>query len=374
MAATDRSAADGQTAREFPAFRFAGTHRQLGRQYGESCGDLIARHLVHAFDRLTAMGGDPDRALAQSSAYRSHVAGRAPWLDEEIRGVAEGADLSLEEAYVLQLRAELLEEQRRAADTDGCTTFAILPDVTADGIGMAGQNADLPAFYSDIGVVVNLIPDDAPEVLIWTPAGQVSYIGLSATGMAAFGNFLYCGGWRTGFPRYLLTRMAMTCRSVTQAADLLDGLQRASSRNVLLLDGAGDALDLETTPSTVGRVHPSDGVLTHTNHFIADEVAHLQDADASSLADSRARLDRIRELIAADRGHLTLEHMKRFFGDRHGVPRCLSRHVADGDPTDVTVASVIARPAAGTLHVAVGPPDEHRYVDHRLQSTREPAR
>lgn len=174
-------------ARTFPFYRFAGTHREIGRQFGEATAEVVRRHRDLALTRLDARSGvTPGQALVVAMRYQPWVVKYAPFLDEEIQGLAEGAGLSLAEAYLLQLRAELAYPpgpQSRAENGDECTTFALLPEATADGSPLIGQNADLPAFYSEIGVIVEIVADDAPRVLMLTPAGQVSYIGINDQGL-----------------------------------------------------------------------------------------------------------------------------------------------------------------------------------------------
>lgn len=89
--------------------------------------------------------------------------------------MADGAGISLNEAYLLQLRAELAVGTGKVHSGDGndeCTAFAVLPKAAADVPPQIGQNADLPAFHTEIGVIVEIVPGDDPRVLMPTPAGQ----------------------------------------------------------------------------------------------------------------------------------------------------------------------------------------------------------
>lgn len=138
------TATNGQMAgttgagRGFPCARLAGTHREIGRQFGEAFTELIRRHRDLALDRLQARAGvDVQTAVGAALRYRPYVIRHAGFLDDEIQGVAEAAGLSLAEAYLLQLRAELAtpvigeagvapsREPALAGETgDECTTFA----------------------------------------------------------------------------------------------------------------------------------------------------------------------------------------------------------------------------------------------------------
>jgi isopenicillin-N N-acyltransferase-like protein len=350
----------------FPSFRFAGAHRQIGRHYGEACAEAIRRHRALALTRLRDRSGvAPHRALADALRYRPFVIEHAAFFDEEIEGIAEGSGISLAEAYLLQLRAELAVGTGTAhngGENDECTTFAILPEATADGSPLIGQNADLPAFYKEIGVIVEIVPDDAPRVLMLTPAGQVSYIGINDRGLGVFANYLTCDGWRLGFPRYLLSRLALTKETGDDAIAAVRAVPRASSRNLIMLDARGTAADLETTPSRDARLDPQNGLLAHANHYVAPELASEERSPERQVANSRARLERMGALLQQYRGALDVETMQAILRDRDCTPDALCRMPGDDPSSDfITFASVIAEPARGRMAVAVGPPTENPY-------------
>jgi isopenicillin-N N-acyltransferase-like protein len=348
----------------FPAFRFSGTHREIGRQFGEATRDLIWQHRELAVTRLgTANGVSTEHALAAALRYRPFVQQYAPFLDEEIVGVAEGAGLSLEEAYLLQLRAELANTAGLYDEVgDECTTFAILAEQTSNGQPLIGQNADLPAFYRTIGVVIEIASDNHPPVLMLTPAGQVSYIGINGNGLGVFANFLTCDGWRLGFPRYLLSRLALTHDTVDEAIAAIDSVPRASSRNMLLLDTRGNAADLETTPTRSARLRPGLGFIAHANHYVAPSLLGEERYSEAPRENSCIREGRMIELLAVHRGNLDAEVMQEILRDRATAPDTLSRAPEDDPTRDViTFASVIAEPARGQMWIAVGPPHEHPY-------------
>jgi isopenicillin-N N-acyltransferase-like protein len=352
----------------FPSYRFSGTHRGIGQQYGEACADAIVKHRDLAVERLSTHSNvSVQSALAATSAYREFVIEHAEFLDEEIQGVAEGSGLSLTEAYLLQLRAELHQHDYTTVDAPGeCTTFAVLADAAADRTPLVGQNADLPAPYTQIAVVIHLVPDHGPEVLMLTPAGQVSYIGINDRGLGVFGNFLNCDGWRVGFPRYLLTRLALLHDTVKGAVEAVRDVPRASSRNLIMLDAHNTAVDIETTPKGTARLYPEHGILAHSNHFLGEELLAEERAAPPRLENSRVRYDRMRELLAANHGAIDALTMQRILRDRDDVPDALCIIPGDEDTDNITFASVIAEPTLGQLSVAVGPPNEHPYTCYRF--------
>lgn len=357
------------TGRTFPHFHFSGTHREIGEQFGEACRDLIHRHRDKVLSRLGDRNGlNRDVVLEKAMGYRPYVLVYAAFFDDEVQGMAIASGLTLSEAYLLQLRAEaatpILDD-----DSNECTTFAIQPEATANGVGLVGQNADLPAFYAEIAITAEICADDQPAVLMVLPAGQVSYIGINDRGLGVFANFVTCDGWRKGFPRYFLSRLALTESTVAEAIASVRSVRRASSRNLIMLDGQGQAADLETTPTRDARIDAENGLLAHSNHFVDTSLHDEERSPANSVANSHVRLERMRELLVADRGQHTAERMQTIMRDRTCYPDTLCRVPGDDAESDtITFASVIAEPGEGRMWVAVGPPNENPYVPLEFSS------
>lgn len=361
----------------FPYYEFSGSNYEIGLQHGRLAGDYVHRHLDMALGKLAVR--DVDQALARERAavYMPYIERHAPHFAVELRGLADGAQISVEDAYILQLRAELavnpgvemdaFEAARsREAIANECTTFAVSGALTADGQPLAGQNADLPAGTLDVAIMARIQPDEQPGFLMLLPAGQLSYIGINDRGLAVFANFLNTDGWRPGFPRYLLSRTVLEHDSIDGALAQLRTIPRASSRNVLIMDGAGNSVSVEYAVDVEGQVDPTDGVLVHTNHFVDPAVAACEQAEGDRLVNSCTRLNRMRELLEAERGAITPESVMTSFRDRAHAPDAICRHIGDGPGDYITFASIIARPSTGDLWVAPGPPDQHAYTHYML--------
>ncbi|WP_232663979.1 C45 family autoproteolytic acyltransferase/hydolase [Pseudonocardia sp. TRM90224] len=352
--------------------RFTGSHREIGRQHGSVCSELVAKHLDMALDRLSRTGIGPDRAAEVALRFRPSVREHAGFLDEEIVGLAEGAGISVAEAYLLQVRAEVYAEVLGdPGAANECTTFVVLPEATATGKALAGQNADLPDMYADLMIVMHLVPDDGPHVLMATPAGQISYIGMSDAGMATFANFLHCDGWGPGFPRYLFSRYALAQGSTAAALAALRALPRAASRNLIMVDAELDAVDFENTPTRDAELRPVDGLLSHTNHYLAPELADEERSVEKYLRNSRTRHERVSGLLREHHGAITPEVMGSIMRNRDDAPDALSVQERDdpdrGDTAPehyMTVTGVIAEPAAGRMWVTAGPPSQAAYVEY----------
>jgi isopenicillin-N N-acyltransferase-like protein len=338
----------------FSLFACAGDARELGRQHGEQARTHIARHLDHLQQSL----GLPAQALRQrAAAFRGLFDGLCPRLVEELGGLAEGAAVTFEDALAVNTRAAL-----GLASDAGCTAFAVAPGRSDTGSVLIGQNSDTLPLVQELAYVLRLHPADRPPLLMWTFGGMLGYHGLNAHGVAHFANDLGGGPKpRFALPHYPLKRLLLECEDLEQVRRLFETVHLASSGNYVLCDGSGNIADVEATPGGVEWIPtPTDGVLVHTNHFLGRKHATAANHVASA-PDSFTRQRRMQALLGEGAERIDVGALQASLRDRQGAPGAICRSVdttrrSSGDwRTDgITVASIVAEPARGRLHVAAG--------------------
>jgi isopenicillin-N N-acyltransferase-like protein len=104
-----------------------------------------------------------------------------------------------------------------------------------------------------------------------------------------------------------------------------------------------------------------DGVIIHTNHFRSASLAP-EDALLASLPDSAWRQRRMEALLADRHGRITIDDLKRALSDHDHWPTSICRHESEVR----TIASIIAEPEQGRLHVAGGTPCSSDFVTYSL--------
>lgn len=354
-----------QSNLNYPFYSFKGTQREIGQQFGEACSDLIKKNLELSLERLTSkMDVGSKKTLDEEVLKsRSSVCQYAPFYDEQIQGVAEGAGISLADAYFIQLRAEAYRYFEEMGD---CTSFVVLPEATEDGVSLIGKNADLPGYATEVGVIMECKPNDSPSYLTVTLAGLVSYEGINELGMGVTANFLDTGGWRPGVPRYMFPGLALTQNSVEDAVRIIRNVHRASSRNIMILDSKVEkAVGMEVTPIRDALYQPNNGMLYHSNHFICEELLEEERSKGRFLTNSKARLNRMEQLMKENHGRINKDVMQAILSDREGVPDCICMN-ADGDNESVTFSSVIAIPSKREIWITSGPPNKNEYKRYAL--------
>ena len=326
----------------FPLVEVSGTAYNMGYQHGRQAGDLIRQYL-RWIEKETGM---PRQQLCRNAqVFLPYIQALNPAYIEEIRGLADGADLSFDEALLCQARGEAAYK-----NDDACSAFALTGEATVDGAPLAGQNQDLPPEYADVAVLLHVKPSDGrPRALIFTFAGQMGYSGMNQHGLALFANGLYDYKWQPGLPKYPLKRAVLEQETVGMAVEVLKTHPVCSANNIVLADGQGSVGDVEIRPegaAVFADRHPH--CCVHTNHHLTDNFTQYE---TFSLPDSRHRLARMNHLVSEQWGHITVDSMKEILADHEDDPAAICRHGANGMHS---ISGYIAEPARGRLHVRRG--------------------
>src|SRR3954470_18734551 len=114
----------------FPLIEIAGPPRERGRAYGRKAADRIAKGRAHYGAQLQRLSLDGAAVAGLVRDYLPVIEKFDPTYVEEMRGIAEGAELAFEDVALLNARTEILKLAERpdlrrklaaADDPDGCT-------------------------------------------------------------------------------------------------------------------------------------------------------------------------------------------------------------------------------------------------------------
>ena len=337
----------------------------MGQQHGEQAQRQIRQHIDYICSSLKLTKPQVQhRAMQFESLFQQY----SPHLIEELRGLAEGAGIAYAESLAVNIRGALT-----MSNDGGCTAFAITKSGTRDQQVLIGQNSDqLPATLP-LGYVLHVKPTDKPESLMWTFGGMIGYHGINSLGVGHFANDLGGGpAARFGMPHYPPKRLILECSTMVEIKRLLQRTSFWASGNYVLCDGHGEILDIEATPDGQETIDDSGrGFICHSNHFLSPKYA-TQINFQNSAKDSFTRLERINQLISQSFGTITVDNCKSILRDQHNSPCGICRTAQTDHPeanwvtAGITVASIVAEPARGRLHIACGNDPSAPYVEYDM--------
>ncbi|WP_424532024.1 C45 family autoproteolytic acyltransferase/hydrolase [Sphaerisporangium viridialbum] len=365
----------GQIA-AFRTIRVEGEPRQRGESYGRAAAPEI-RESIRRYSRVFRHMADWDWQQVRDFAlrYERPIGDFSPAIGQELAGIAAGAGVELGDILALNARSEIMfaaAPGRARSMPAECTSFALMPERTGQGI-VTGQNWDWLTHARRTTIVLDVRRTDAPSFVTVVEAGQLAKVGLNAAGVALCTNTLI-GDIRTdgvGIPYHILLRSVLDAESGADSAEQIATADRAMSANYLISDRNGFCQDLETTARNGApeRLTPSDGVLTHTNHFLSDGLTTTD----GYVTKKPHTVDRHRNIELRLRDHRvrTVEEIKDALSDHQDWPGSICQHpdpsLAPEERT-CTIAGVIIQLDRGVIQYGAGNPCTTRWRQHTVSA------
>jgi len=363
-----------------PVVSLSGSPYAMGVTHGTVLKDRVTHNVALYYDRFQHEI-HLDRAAVQAVAVRfaAQVERASPDYYAGMQGVAAGSGLDFLDIAALNARYEILYYQfgrlameqsqgaapgasEREATPDGCTAFAALPGITANGHLLVGQNWDwIPETQ---GAVLHTTEPDGLQTLAFTESGIVgAKIGFNSAGVSLCINGMTTvdDDWtRAVTPFHVRCYNILRSRTLEDAVQVLAGEGRACAGNFLIAQTPDRVADVEAAPDKLNILSCNEGCLTHANHFVDPSGLGIVEAPNERRVYSRNRQNRLRELLM-QRLPLTIENIQDALRDTQDDPFGICRHrdyQVGPEEHYTTVTSVVIDLTAGVLHLTDGPPDE----------------
>jgi len=208
---------------------------------------------------------------------------------------------------------------------------------------------------------------DAPSLVCLTEAGIAGgKMGVNECGIGLVENGLassHDGRNPYQKPFHVRCREVLDAERFETASRPVTDTARTCSANFVVGAAGGHIVDIESSPDHASRLDPQDGIVTHSNHFLA--AGHGESLLEKISPNTLYRADRMRALLEPHRGALTFAHMRAAATDHFGEPYAICRHGDPRQPSEkrtMTVGAVLIDLEARTMHVANGPPCMNDYV------------
>jgi isopenicillin-N N-acyltransferase-like protein len=354
----------------------SGDPHERGRAHGRRFAREIADNIETYLRRFAASGLDREGAFAEAARWYKAMAAQNAEYTEEMSGIALGSSQSPHSIALLNARYEVAftlfgkdarREELLAIGPDGCTTFGLMPQATADRHTWLGQNWDWLEGVHGRTFVLRVRCTDKPSFVCLTEAGIVGgKMGVNACGVGLVENGLASShDGRNAYekPFHMRCREVLDAEYFDDAQKPVTATRRTCSANFVIGHAGGGVVDIETSPDHATMLHPEHGILTHSNHFL--KSGHGESLMEKVSPSTLYRADRMRELLEPHCGGVTFDHMWRAATDHFGAPYGICRHPDPQQPDakrTMTVGAVLIDLDARTMHVANGPPCSNEYV------------
>ncbi|KAL7905208.1 major facilitator superfamily domain-containing protein [Trichoderma velutinum] len=327
---------------------------------------------------------------------------------EEIKGIADGAGVTVEEVVMLNARYDLgrcMYRLQNGGETpqefdghDECTSGFFPQNAVESGHALAVHNWDMSShlYNQDLIIYLEVHPDsseDRPSMFILTEAGQLIRSGMNSAGISVTANSLLSSEDyvpvshidRDGvyhnitsptpvLPLSVARRIFLEYSNYAEGLVAINAFPRHVSGNLHVSTADGFAMAMEVAPDRIYKFYGNidDRYLIHSNHFLSPEFLSRDNIfDRYPGGSSWFRCLQAEKGVRADcaAGQLTPEKIKAAFSDHLAYPESLCNHpnlkqknlpsaVLTGytSKQNMTVAFVIYNLSELTITVCKGPP------------------
>ncbi|MEO8109094.1 MAG: C45 family peptidase [Ginsengibacter sp.] len=335
-----------------PEIILSGNAWERGFQHGRLLKDTINNFLNDNRARINSLRQIPlDEEIIQSQVkqHASVIEAQLPQIAMELKGLAEGANISYEDAMLLQLRVELSAYNEQDILEGDCSTVAFN---TSNKI-ITGQTIDLPGNMTELGCIFRIMPEreGLPEILMYGFAGLLGYMGLNSHGLSININMVVSDGWQPGVSPYLLVRHLLTLSSIDECFDELKRITLSSSRSFLITDKSR-IVNIEFTPNEFKIIEGD--VLMHTNHYLHNDLLKEDKMHFLFKNSSIKRLKCLQQLLQDKEENVTPEMLFEIFSGHSLYPIGICAHGEGNIRRSETVGAVVMEPVKFRLHARKG--------------------
>lgn len=366
----------------FPFVRVSGSPYERGRAHGAAVPERVARSAALYGGTLDELGIEAAGKARLIRDFARQIESYGAHYFEEMRGIADGAGLTIDDVVMINARTEIVAQARREADRpateageldDGCTGVLVLPERSADGRLLHAQNWDWRAECAETAIVLRVAREDGPDFLTFVEAGGLARSGFNAAGISITANYLESDrDFRTiGVPLALIRRRVLEQEHGALAIKTIATTPKTCSNNMMLGMNEGFGVSYECAPDEAFPILPDDGLVVHANHWVSPvALAKLTDTGRATVPESVYRDWRVRRLLDAAGGKLTPDHLKAALFDDFGAPYSVCRPPRPNSHNNLsaTVAMVVMQPELGLMEVAPVPALQRRFTRYELNT------
>ena len=353
--------------------------------------DLLLRYKTSTKSSYERVGYVGER-LAKTIALNEKALERVlPSLMEELRGVAEGAQMLYDDILSMYLCPEIVSVQPpdvvyrryyREESQDGCTSFAACGKATKDGAPLLAQTRDSSPSGVEYRITVISEPADGYSYVAHSRPTLNGGYGVNSKGISIAAPTVHTldsvtainSDKPSGITDSTLSKIVMeNCASVDEALKYAEAKPGGyMGLNVLLIDQEDNMAKIERAYDSINTIRPERAsyavnfTMAATNHFSSRQMNRLGPSGEKDYASSCHRYDRIKELLTSQAGHMNHDTFEDFSRDHCNGPGDLS--ICRHGKAICTNSAFIIEPAKRRFHVLTGTPCQNKYTTFHCPS------
>jgi isopenicillin-N N-acyltransferase-like protein len=323
----------------FPELTLVGDARERGHAHGEAKRTAIAEVLDYY---LQLFGVSIEKLCDEARNFASIIHTFNADHAREIEAIAEAAGQDPLLIYALNSRSEILNNVTQSE----CTS------VFSEEQGLLAQNWDWSERLEQLVFLARIEGPGRHRLVTLTEPGILGKIGMNNRGIGVSLNILKHPEELRGLPVHVLLRSILDCDAMDEVESLLDVACVGKASHVLVASAEGACLSSEFAGTRTFRLSLRDGVLVHTNHYLAAEASNSLEAFPTTH-------ERYEQALGVLCRAASAENIEALLRDQSRGVQSICRPYSPSDTPGFgnvgTVFTVVMELAVGEMHIHRGP-------------------
>jgi len=344
----------------------SGSPHQIGSKRGKECGAIGESMVSKTKARFRRSGLKWEDAIRVAHDYMLNSETFDSDYIEWLEGYSRTSDIPYDDLLVLLMDGE----------SSFCTDVLVNQEATGDRGVYSAHTEDWRASDKGHLVLIKGRPKNEPSFLAMSLGGIELDAGMNSAGLSFAGNSLHQDDTCVGIPKLFLARKLLTARTISQAMRVVATDGRASSYNINLGHRSGEIYCIEGSASDYALLHPRDGYLVHTNHYLDERMAKHESSfrtrsgiSLDGWTDTVVRYHRALRLVRQNHGSITADSLKTLLSDHVDYPFSICYHDSSKvKPIDrtVTIFALVMDLTRSIMNVCMGNPCEGHWTQVEL--------
>jgi hypothetical protein len=294
-----------------------GTAHQQGVERGQLLKQEIETQVEAGLASILpqAYDGDPVRWL---EAIHSVITQVAPNVLDELRGMAEGSGVPLDDLEIVNFACYVTPSGTALPAGSACSVLAATEEATAAHVLVIGLNQTLNGLATPPVLIVRHFSDTEPPRLdIALPATLQTLVSVVGNGLFWEGHGVTSNEPVPAHSTDMLSLISESLEKARTVDELQQSLLAGPRLKPMIMTIASlpqqrvETLEMSHAQHRIR--HPdADGLLISTHHFVSPELEELQPPPING---STARYDRLLELAQSNLGTITPQMVRTFMHD-----------------------------------------------------------
>ncbi len=298
---------------------------EIGIRHGEMLRDEINDFLRFLYIEFAYGDVQLENARKFSKKFARPLENFSRAATLEMRGIARGAHVDYEDIVLIALSEEI------PSFSHACTAFAVTGQATRDSNTFLGQTWDNSVIWCE-NVEARLFRKhykDGPTVLAYIFPGMIANAGLNSRGIGISWNTVPKLRLNEGVPTYVIINEVLRQKTMAEAISVVREANRAGCFNFIIADDK-EIYNIEATPDDVD-IHYTSSYYGHTNHYVGDKFAGLQDLSheqtySSAAVSTLIRQERLMKMLEEKYSNIELTDAMDFLRDHVNYPDSICSH------------------------------------------------